>query len=229
MNNKDLAHRGILLLTLILFVVLSSPYFYRAAKASTLSINAIEVAAAKYNTPTAQPTSAPTQIPSLAPTEIPSLAPAEISSPAPYVISLGQVEAQPATQPGTVTLDQMPTSLDEAWYWIENGEHGMVFDIACPSLSSTPFVNWEMAELLAHNEAAGRRHPNIQVDAAVIAAVAAQGNMTFSGSGVITRSEDEVTVELIGLLESGSIQICGQGKPTLYGNGLQDFLNWLAQ
>ncbi|HTX91082.1 MAG TPA: hypothetical protein VMC09_07690 [Anaerolineales bacterium] len=247
MSDKDLARRGFLLLALLLFVALPSSLFYQASRASAHSLNAIEVSAANAEAQIYPPSASPTLDPSptpIAPDQpdttsnaLPSQTDAttdivQNQPDAPLPAAPDQSDAQPiglTTQQYQVTIDQIPTTLDEAWYWIENGEHGFVFDIPCPSLAATPFVNWDMAEELAHGETPGRRHPFIEVDASTIARIAAQGNLTFEGSGTITKNEEDVYAELVPLLEGGSIQICGEGKPTLYGEGLQEFLDWLAQ
>jgi hypothetical protein len=124
-----------------------------------------------------------------------------------------------------------PSSLDEMWDFIDEGRYGWTFSPCDEGEVTAPYVTWEMAKLAVFFQAPERRHPLLIIKAFDTAQILAPGGGVFPDTGTITMEENQVYVKLIALVIKGKIMMCstsGDGKPTLYGPGIQEFLDWLA-
>jgi hypothetical protein len=124
-----------------------------------------------------------------------------------------------------------PSSLDEMWDFIDEGRSGWTFSPCGEGELTKPYVTWEMAKLAVFFQAPERRHPRLIIQAIDTARILASGGGVFPDTGTITIEEDLVYIKLIELVIRGNIMICStnnEGKPTLYGPGVQEFLNWLG-
>lgn len=123
-----------------------------------------------------------------------------------------------------------PENLDEVWYSIEDGKPGWIFESCSPGQLTKPFITWNMLKEGVLSEPETRQHPYIVINSDDVRRIIKPGGGKFYGKGLITVHEDEVFKSLI-VLVTTSMWMCdseGTGKPTLYGEGVQIFLDWLS-
>jgi hypothetical protein len=126
---------------------------------------------------------------------------------------------------------EYPGSLDEMWDFIDGGKYGWTFSPCQDGELTKPYVTWEMAKLAVFFQAPERHHPYLMIQAIDTARILAPGGGIFPDAGKVTIEENQVFVKLLELAMQGKILMCsttGDGKPTLYGPGIQEFLNWLG-
>jgi hypothetical protein len=178
------------------------------AQATTISVIPTETMLPPTVTVTTIPTVAPTVTP------IPTVA----TTATPFVVKLNP----PVEYPG---------SLDEMWSFIDTGKYGWVFP-PCLEDPQEPFVTWDMATMAVFFQTATRQHPYLEIQANDIAQIIEAGGGTFPVSGTVKVDEGLVFAKLLELSLRGKILMCdsdGNGKPTLYGGGIQEFLDWLQE
>jgi hypothetical protein len=126
---------------------------------------------------------------------------------------------------------EYPGSLDEMWDFIDEGKYGWTFSPCQDGEPPKPYVTWEMAKLAVFFQAPERHHPFLMIQAADTAHILAPGGGIFPDTGKVTIEENQVFMKLLELAMRGKILMCsttGDGKPTLYGPGIQEFLDWLG-
>jgi hypothetical protein len=117
------------------------------------------------------------------------------------------------------------------WDFIDEGRYGWTFSACDEGELTIPYVTWEMAKLAVFFQTPERHHPFLIIKALDAARILAPGGGFFSDTGTITIEENLVYIKLIELVIRGKIMMCstsGDGKPTLYGPGIQEFLDWLG-
>ncbi|MCX5636127.1 MAG: hypothetical protein NTX52_00335, partial [Planctomycetota bacterium] len=126
---------------------------------------------------------------------------------------------------------EYPASLDEMWDFIDQGRYGWTFSSCQDGEPPKPYVTWEMAKLAVFFQTPERHHPFLMIQAADTVLILAPGGGIFPGTGEIVIEENQVFMKLLELAMRGKILMCsttGDGKPTLYGPGIQEFLDWLG-
>ena len=130
----------------------------------------------------------------------------------------------------TASSVRNPQSLDDAWYWIEAGEHGWTFEPCGIGELTTPFATWGMALEAVEALTPDRVHPYLSIYGADISRIMTQGEGFFSKADLVRVTESSVFVFLSSEYFEGNIAVCGDQdrKPILHGVGVQNFLDWLA-
>ena len=150
------------------------------------------------------------------------------------VVPVIEVPAATLTPDDLVSFNppvEYPGSLDEMWDFIDEGKYGWTFSPCQDGELTKPYVTWEMAKLAVFFQAPERHHPYLMIQAIDTARILAPGGGIFPDMGKVTIEENQVFVKLLELAMQGKILMCsttGDGKPTLYGPGIQEFLNWLG-
>lgn len=147
---------------------------------------------------------------------------------------------------------KLPQSFDEAYVFIRDGTNGWQFPTCKKGEVKPPFVNRRSVELAnSYLEDDGDRSIII-IDSGYLKEIAKIGDGAFSGGGKVTVKEIEVFENLIKMALAGDfsdgtpvitwptdgyitikgdIFVCDDpdNGPTVYGNGVQKFWNWLSQ
>ncbi len=139
-----------------------------------------------------------------------------------------------ATQEGTTgqtapIVEYSPMTLDQAWDTVV----AMGIDDRFPPCTyplPLPSMDWDSAIEASLLQTPDRVYTEIRMDAAVVSEIAARGGISFPAFGTVAIPEDQVSPILIPLYQNGSILVCRDpnGKPNLYGLGLQTFFDILA-
>lgn len=97
---------------------------------------------------------------------------------------------------------------------------------ACPEILPTPFVTWQMASELSLLD--GDDSETIELPASVISEVASRGGAYFPTDGIVTVPEQGLLYNMMAYF--GDMKVCqySDGKPNVYGIGIQYFLLDLA-
>jgi hypothetical protein len=93
----------------------------------------------------------------------------------------------------------------------------------CPDPLPTPFVTWDMAQRAAALQSDRQDFEQIRIQASVISQIMAEGGGYFPDTGNIRMPENDV----IYMLMASGANVCQNGSTTLYGNGVQSFLDSL--
>jgi len=165
-------------------------------------------------------------LPTVTPTAMP------IVVPTPTAVPTLMVGSRPATW--------IPTSLDEAWDFADKQVPGWYFIPCEPGQLSSPYITWGMAKEATEHMLPGRTHDEIYISSEEIRQIIAPGGGTFTSEGNVRIPENLIFGKLAQLTLKGELLSCGdpQGFPILFGdrpvneggngNGIQDFLDWVA-
>lgn len=117
------------------------------------------------------------------------------------------------------------TSLDELWDNVD--VDGCVYPLpSCSNPIPYPGLTWQDAKDAVSALTADRQHPWIIINVSDVQRIAGRGGYFFPGSGRVKVLEEDVRWKLFSI---GQIQACNtpDGKPMLYGPGLQMYFDWL--
>ncbi len=99
----------------------------------------------------------------------------------------------------------------------------------CPAPLPMPFVTWEMAVEASLLD--GPNSETIELPASAISNIMVRGGGTFPTIGTVIVPEEGLVSYLMEFVLRGQMFICQDinGKPNVYGPGVQEFLNSLSQ
>jgi len=95
----------------------------------------------------------------------------------------------------------------------------------CPDPLPIPFVTWDMAQRAANLQSDRQDFEQISIPASVVSQIMVEGGGYFPAEGNIRMPENDV----VGMLMASGASVCQNGSITLYGNGVQSFLDNLYQ
>jgi hypothetical protein len=124
-----------------------------------------------------------------------------------------------------------PESLDQAWYWIEEGHRGYTFTPCESGNWEKPYISWAMAEEAVGAQTPDRSHPYIEIYADDLSRIVAVGGASFPpGHRLIKIHEDLIFAKLFQISLEGHFWVCGDEneKPIFHGPGIQEFLDWVV-
>ncbi len=127
---------------------------------------------------------------------------------------------------------QIPKSLDQLYLWMDTGYNLYKWDNCLPGALQKPYISWAMVTQSLGDLAEDNGQQMVIIPANDIAEIIKPGGGKFPTKGIVRISENEVYGLMIaaafdnpGTLSCSSTR---DGKPTVYGPGVQRALDWLV-